>query len=253
MINISQPLLNQTGQIRWALNNVASLISPPCSALQQLLTTNGTDFLQGSVVTPNQYNELTPFNSTGLGLQQGDGSPVQIFVTDPKSPQPMPVKPVAGTHLVPLSMGDIVEVIIQNNPANSFNGDYRPAGVNRTAMEQHPMHMHGHHFWVLGYGNGSYISSESNSELNMVNPPMRDTVTVFPGSYTVFRFVADNPGTWLLHCHIFYHQYMGQLLAFYYGLNQLPPPPSTLPTCPASCIYTAAPWVSAINVMLYIC
>lgn len=36
-LNASQPLLKQTGQIRWALDNVAYLNTPPCDALQATL------------------------------------------------------------------------------------------------------------------------------------------------------------------------------------------------------------------------
>jgi len=44
-----------------------------------------------------------------------------------------------------------VELVLQNLNANANNGDYRvPAGANRTAQEQHPFHLHGHHFWVGG-------------------------------------------------------------------------------------------------------
>ena len=36
-VNISQPLLDQTGQLRWALSNVADLSAPPCQPLQALM------------------------------------------------------------------------------------------------------------------------------------------------------------------------------------------------------------------------
>jgi len=38
------------------------------------------------------------------------------------------------------------------------------------------------------------------------NHVQKDTVIVPYGGYTVIRFVADNPGWWLLHCHIEIHQ-----------------------------------------------
>ncbi len=37
----------------------------------------------------------------------------------------------------------------------------------------------------------------------------RDTVAVNPGSYVVLRFLAENPGVWLFHCHIEWHVIMG--------------------------------------------
>ena len=36
-LNITQPLMNQTGQLRWALNNVASEIPSPCEPLLDLV------------------------------------------------------------------------------------------------------------------------------------------------------------------------------------------------------------------------
>lgn len=40
----------------------------------------------------------------------------------------------------------------QNQAANANNGDYRnnTDGRTRTAQEQHPIHLHGHHFWGKG-------------------------------------------------------------------------------------------------------
>lgn len=32
------------------------------------------------------------------------------------------------------------------------------------------------------------------------NPILRDTATVNAGSYLVVRFLANNPGTWIMHC-----------------------------------------------------
>lgn len=36
-LNITQPLMNQTGQLRWALNNVVGLREPPCLPLLDIL------------------------------------------------------------------------------------------------------------------------------------------------------------------------------------------------------------------------
>lgn len=33
----------------------------------------------------------------------------------------------------------------------------------------------------------------------------RDTFTVPEQSHVVFRFRADNPGVWILHCHVAWH------------------------------------------------
>lgn len=56
----------------------------------------------------------------------------------------------------------------------------------------HPMHLHGHDFWVLGQGTGTYDAS--TADLKLTNAPRRDVV-MLPGSgYIVIAFYTDNPG-----------------------------------------------------------
>lgn len=61
----------------------------------------------------------------------------------------------------------------------------------------HPFHLHGHHFWVLASNqyNGSSL--------------IRDVVTVPFGGWVLLRIVADNPGIWILHCHLHWHFAIG--------------------------------------------
>jgi FtsP/CotA-like multicopper oxidase with cupredoxin domain len=72
----------------------------------------------------------------------------------------------------------------------------------------HPVHLHGHDFWVLSTGTGD----GSNAQLNLNNPIRRDTHSVAgnngtpgAGGYMIIAFKADNPGAWLMHCHIPFH------------------------------------------------
>jgi FtsP/CotA-like multicopper oxidase with cupredoxin domain len=62
----------------------------------------------------------------------------------------------------------------------------------------HPLHLHGHSFWVLGKGSGHFDASQ----LNTVNPPVRDTEGNPASGWLAIRYVADNPGAWIFHCHI---------------------------------------------------
>lgn len=66
----------------------------------------------------------------------------------------------------------------------------------------HPLHLHGHDFWILAEGFGSYNSSMT---LNTVNPPRRDTALLPAAGFIVLAFETDNPGVWLMHCHIGWH------------------------------------------------
>ena len=44
---------------------------------------------------------------------------------------------------------------------------------------------------------------------NLINPPMKDTVSVPDAGFTLIRFLANNPGYWLLHCHMSWHNHVG--------------------------------------------
>jgi L-ascorbate oxidase len=58
----------------------------------------------------------------------------------------------------------------------------------------HPLHLHGHTFWTLGSGTGNYDASQ----LNLVNPPVKDTELIPADGWLWIRYIADNPGAWVL-------------------------------------------------------
>ncbi|KAI1133381.1 multicopper oxidase [Nemania abortiva] len=72
----------------------------------------------------------------------------------------------------------------------------------------HPFHLHGHQFQIIERPK----SNRGNWTRTRVVPNMparRDTVAVFANSYAVLRIKANNPGVFLLHCHIEWHVEMG--------------------------------------------
>ncbi len=68
---------------------------------------------------------------------------------------------------------------------------------NETAF-WHPVHFHGHSFRVLSR-NGSPVPHRQWADTVLLPP--KETVDV--------AFVADNPGDWMLHCHVTDHQVSG--------------------------------------------
>eukprot|EP00249_Psilotum_nudum_P034482 c53583_g1_i1 orf=426-2087(+) len=103
-----------------------------------------------------------------------------------------------------------------------------------TSTENHPVHLHGHSFYVVGFGLGKY--SPGSARFNLEDPPLRNTVAVPGGGWAVIRFKADNPGVWFMHCHYNAHVNWGTAMAFIVkdGKNHmeiLPPPPADLPAC----------------------
>jgi hypothetical protein len=63
----------------------------------------------------------------------------------------------------------------------------------------HPLHLHGHDFHVLAQGTGNYTS---DVVLNVANPMRRDVAMLPSEGYIVLAWKTDNPGVWLMHCHV---------------------------------------------------
>jgi len=63
----------------------------------------------------------------------------------------------------------------------------------------HAIHLHGHVFTVLAH-NGVALSG---------SPVQLDTVLIQPGESYDLAFRADNPGLWMLHCHMVEHDAHG--------------------------------------------
>jgi FtsP/CotA-like multicopper oxidase with cupredoxin domain len=64
------------------------------------------------------------------------------------------------------------------------------------SMDSHPIHFHGHRWWVVETDGGQIPKSAWWPET---------TVNVPPGTTRTVEFVADNPGDWAFHCHKNHH------------------------------------------------
>ncbi|MBA3869124.1 MAG: multicopper oxidase family protein [Anaerolineae bacterium] len=87
---------------------------------------------------------------------------------------------------IKVNQGDLVKIHVSNN-----------AGVGFPIP--HAMHLHGHFFTVLAH-NGKPLSG---------SPVHLDTLIVSSGESYDVAFLADNPGLWMLHCHILAHDAQG--------------------------------------------
>jgi FtsP/CotA-like multicopper oxidase with cupredoxin domain len=71
--------------------------------------------------------------------------------------------------------------------------------LRNVTPHQHPIHLHGHSFKVL----------KSNKRDLPVHHA--DTVLLQPRERLDCQLVADNPGDWMLHCHVIEHQESGMM------------------------------------------
>lgn len=67
---------------------------------------------------------------------------------------------------------------------------------NLSAMDHHPIHLHGHHFRTVATDGGRIPLSAQYPETTLLVPT---------GATRDIEFVADAPGDWPLHCHMTHH------------------------------------------------
>ncbi|WCJ43273.1 laccase 14 [Euphorbia peplus] len=128
-----------------------------------------------------------------------------------------------GTKVKVLEYGEQVEMVFQT--ANDINGSM-----------DHPMHLHGHSFYVVGSGFGNFDFIEDPKTYNLVDPPYVNTVTVRQNGWTTIRFKALNPGVWLWHCHLDKHMSNGMATVMIVKNGGTPEtsmkkPPPNMPRC----------------------
>ncbi|KAM3081222.1 laccase, multicopper oxidase, benzenediol:oxygen oxidorectuctase [Clarireedia jacksonii] len=97
--------------------------------------------------------------------------------------------------------------IIQEVPG-SVNG--QPVSID----VPHPIHLHGHDFYILGTGTGQFNQTRDAPGLDYDNPARRDVAMLPAGGWLALAFQTDNPGAWLMHCHIAWHVSEGLAVQF---------------------------------------
>ena len=85
----------------------------------------------------------------------------------------------------------------------------------------HPIHLHGHDFYVMGTGSGTFDIETDPANLIYDNPTRRDTEMLPAAGWLVIAYPTDNPGAWLMHCHIAWHISQGLGVQFLESKSQI--------------------------------
>ncbi|XP_047146962.1 laccase-4-like [Vigna umbellata] len=160
------------------------------------------------------------FNIKGVFTTDFPANPPHVFNYSGSGPANL--NTVTATKVYKLPFNATVQVVLQDT------------GI--IAPENHPIHLHGFNFFVVGRGVGNYNPSTDPKNFNLVDPVERNTVGLPAGGWTAIRFRADNPGVWFMHCHLEVHTTWGLKMAFLVengnGSEQsVIPPPKDLPKC----------------------
>ncbi|KAL4355249.1 hypothetical protein GQ457_06G000100 [Hibiscus cannabinus] len=190
---------------------------------------NGTRFTASmnnvSFVLPQNFSLLQAYQQRIPGVFTTDfpGTPPLQFDYTGNISRSL-YQPIPGTRLYKLKYGSRVQIVLQD--------------TSIVTPENHPIHLHGYDFYIIAEGFGNFNPKTDTSKFNLVDPPLRNTVAVPVNGWAVIRFVADNPGVWIMHCHLDVHITWGLAMAFLVenGIGELqtlqaPPPDLPLPIC----------------------
>ncbi|XP_078162177.1 putative laccase-9 isoform X2 [Carex rostrata] len=100
----------------------------------------------------------------------------------------------------------------------------------------HPIHLHGHRFYVIGRGTGNFDNTTDPLSYNLFDPPHQNTLGVPKNGWATIRFRAANPGVWFMHCHFERHNIWGMDTVFITKNGnsteaKMLPPPDDRPPC----------------------
>lgn len=77
------------------------------------------------------------------------------------------------------------------------------------------------------------LDDEGKLKRNFSRPMIKDTISLPLQGYVILRFIADNPGFWMLHCHMESHSETGMMMIIKVGESaDLPPKPKDWPNYP---------------------
>ncbi|XP_073009751.1 laccase-14-like [Typha latifolia] len=187
--------------------------------MRNLASINNISFVQPSVDILQAYF----YELQGVYDDDFPGEPMIKFNYTGHSMDDMQSAPQSATKVKVLEVDSAVEIIFQ--------------GTSLVSGESHPMHLHGHSFYVVGWGFGNFDPEKDPLRYNLVNPPEMSTLAVPKNGWATIRFIADNPGVWMLHCHFQHHQMAGMSMALIVkstvqrhslGLGR---PPANMPGC----------------------
>ncbi|KAG4119817.1 hypothetical protein ERO13_D11G103200v2 [Gossypium hirsutum] len=144
------------GTFAASMNNI-SFVNPTVSVLEAYYKKIGGHFTEDFPDSPLKFYD---------------------FVNGAPNNAPNNTQATNGTRTKVLEYGSRVQVIFQD--------------TGTVTTENHPIHLHGYSFYVVGYGTGNF--NPQTADFNLIDPPYMNTIGVPVGGWAAIQFVADNPG-----------------------------------------------------------
>jgi laccase len=120
------------------------------------------------------------YNIKGVFTDDFPSKPPMVF-NYTGTDQPANLHTDNGTKVYRLNFNSSVQIVLQ--------------GTAMIAPENHPFHLHGFNFFVVGQGLGNFDPEKDPLRFNLVDPVERNTLSVPNNGWIAIRFRADNPGS----------------------------------------------------------
>lgn len=182
---------------------------------------DGVPYLNQDLIEPGEqfayeltvHQEGTFFYHSHTGMQEAMGM-VGLFIVYPAKAH----EPVVDRDFVLIAQGfqlrpnvTVPDTLAMEWNFLTFNGRSGPLTtpllcklgervrirfLDFSVMDHHPLHMHGHTFWITATEGGRLPESAWYPSNN---------VLVGVAQVREVEFIANNPGDWAVHCHMFHH------------------------------------------------
>ncbi|OWZ63611.1 hypothetical protein AYX14_06678 [Cryptococcus neoformans] len=176
----------------------------PCAGLDQTYTLSPRE----SFSAPREFSQSHVFNSQRGAFVNVYGNTFQGYGFNNISYQNQIFNPLLSI----VQRGGSCESTLVASTTFPDLGSGNIIINNLDGVIDHPYHLHGNEFQVIGRGTGALsLDNLTNIDFNLDNPVRKDTLWIQGGSWVVLRITTDNPGVWALHCHIGWHLTEGKL------------------------------------------
>lgn len=207
-----QPLKDETFQLAMGQRIDILVTLPTDKEMYPILAqAEGTAQQTGLILTSSSasiptFSETTSTTAGALTMDQE----MQL-----KPLHPLIIKPITRQLTLNLQ-GDMQQYVWKINgqvwpdiiPLRVKQGDRIEMVFRNENNMSHPLHLHGHVFEVTEI-NGKPLQGA-----------LRDTVLIPANGSVKIQFDADNPGAWMLHCHVLYHAEGGMMTLVNYKASQ---------------------------------
>ncbi|KAK3358671.1 multicopper oxidase-domain-containing protein, partial [Lasiosphaeria hispida] len=204
------PNYNQTGILRYNSSSTAQPQSKPWNDISLACSDETYTSLRPVVpwIVGDPINNVT----RGAGVQHMamvGGSPVVPIPTFPKPKLAFWNASDGKLKFTPLQINFSNPIFLNLDNTQPWNPLWRSSqrvwlaitADTETNIDAHPIHLHGHDFAILQQAENTPYTA-ANIRPNRLNPPRRDVVLMPTSGFIIIAFKADNPGSWLMHCHI---------------------------------------------------